>query len=140
MQSNYANSYYIHFKKNVWLTYKELGICKNIKNIQIDKETGQKSLIIEFVDGSKEFLPYDQPLYLAQDSDYMLHSTIENVVVCLKEELLHKKISKKKLAQKLHISEQQIQKLLNPHVLNKNLKQLYQLADFLKLKIQIKVA
>lgn len=126
--------------KIVTLPYKSLGIQKNIKNITIDKETNKKTLILEFIDDTKEFLPYDQPLYIVQDPEYMLQNHIEQLIASIKEQLYCRKISKKYLARHLNISEYQIQNLLNPYRLNKNLQHLYQLAHFLGLEMQFKIA
>ena len=48
-----------------------------------------------------------------------------------------KKISKKYLARQLKTSDNQIQRLLNPNILNKNLIQLYKLAYLLNLEFEV---
>ena len=117
--------------------YKDLGINKKIEDIRIDKETGQKSLIIKFTDGKYDFLPYDQPLHIIGDPEYILQNHIENIIAQIKTELSQKKISIKHLAKQLNISDHQMQQLLNPNRLNKNLKQLYKLAHFLGLEFEM---
>ncbi|MGR3319559.1 MAG: helix-turn-helix domain-containing protein, partial [Candidatus Anammoxibacter sp.] len=48
-----------------------------------------------------------------------------------------KKISKKFLARQLVTSDNQIQRLLNPNIPNKNLTQLYKIASILKLEFEL---
>ena len=128
--------------KSVNIHFGSLGINQNIKKVWIDKETKGKSIGIDFVDGTTDYLPYDQPLHIMKDSEYMLQNHIENIISQIKEELLKKKISKKYLARQLGTSDNQIQRLLNPNILNKNLSQLYKLSALLGLEfsIQIKAA
>ena len=123
--------------KSIVIHYGSLGISKNIKNIQIDRETGNKSLIIEFVDGKIDYLPYDQPLHIVGDPEYILQNHVENIIAQIKEVLARKKISKKYLARQLKTSDNQIQRLLNPNILNKNLVQLYKLAYLLGLEFEV---
>ena len=128
--------------KSVTIHYGSLGISKNIEKISIDKETRGKSLEIEFLDGTFDYLPYDQPLHIAKDPEYILQNHIENIIAEIKEKLIEKKISKKYLARQLDTSDNQIQRLLNPQILNKNLTQLYKLASLvgLEFEMQLKVA
>ena len=123
--------------KSIIVHYGLLGISKNIKNIEIDKETGKKSLAIEYLDGTFDFLPYDQPFYVVRDPEYMLQNHIENIIAEIKEVLSQKKISKKFLARQLKTSDNQIQRLLNPNILNKNLTQLYKLAHLISFEFHI---
>lgn len=123
--------------KTIVIHYSSLGIRKNIKDIQIDRETGNKSLIIEFINGEIDYLPYDQPLHIIGDPEYILQNHIENIIAQIKEVLSRKKISKKYLARQLKTSDNQIQRLLNPNILNKNLVQLYKLAYLLSLEFEV---
>ena len=142
--SNKKKEIYIIYtsgKKTV-IHYSSLGILHNIKNIQVDKETSGKSLKIDFINDETDYLPYDQPLFLTKDPEYMLYNHIENVISQINEEIKRKKMSKKHLARQLKTSDNQIQRLLNPNILNKNLPQLYKLASLLDLefKVSVKVA
>jgi ribosome-binding protein aMBF1 (putative translation factor) len=85
----------------------------------------------------KNSVPYDQPLAIVKDPEFMLQNHIENVIAQIKEELARKKVSKKYLARQLETSDNQIQRLLNPNILNKNLTQLYKLASLLELQFEI---
>lgn len=123
--------------KKVVIHYGSIGLSKNIKDLWVDKETGFKSLGIEFLDGEIEYMPYDQPLAIVKDPEFMLQNQIENIIAQINEELTKKKISKKYLARQLETSDNQIQRLLNPSIINKNLTQLYKLASLLELQFEI---
>lgn len=123
--------------KKVTIHYGSLGILSNISEVWVDKETAGKSLGIEFLDGEIDYMPYDQPLAIIKDPEFMLQNHIENVIARIKEELTRKKVSKKYLARQLGTSDNQIQRLLNPNILNKNLIQLYKLASLLGLQFEI---
>lgn len=123
--------------KKVSLHYGSIGIKQNIKEVWIDKETRGKALGIRLGDGSLEYMPYDQPLAVSGDPDFALRNHIERVTAKIKEEIEKNKISKKYLAQQLRTSDNQVQRLLNPDILNKNLAQLYKMASLLGLKFEI---
>lgn len=124
-----GKTYYIH--------YSSLSIKQNIKDIWIDKETRGQSLGIQLADNSIDYMPYDQPLAITQDSDYILQNQIEVMISQIKDVLKKKKVSKKYLARQLNTSDNQIQRLLNPKILNKNLTQLYKMAALLGLQLEL---
>ena len=121
------------------LHYGQLGIDKHLVRAWVDQETKGKSVGFEFEDGSTDFMPYDQPLVLNKDPEYMLQDQIEHLVLALNETIRKKGISKKYIAKKLKTSENQIFRLLNPAILNKNLGQLYQIAFILNKQIEIEL-
>lgn len=125
--------------KNVSLHYGSLGISKNISHVWVDQETRGKSIGIEYLDGSKDFMPYDQPLAIIKDPEYLLQEHIEHLIAHIKEVINKKKISKRYLAQQLKTSDNQIQRLLDPSILNKNLSQLYKIASLLGLAFEIEL-
>jgi hypothetical protein len=123
--------------KTIAIHYGSLGISKNVSDVWVDKETGNRSLGIEFVDGKVDYMPYDQPLAIAKDPEFMLQNHIEHVTAQIREELAKRKISKKYLARQLGTSDNQIQRLLSPKILNKNLTQLYKLVSLLDLQFEL---
>jgi hypothetical protein len=125
--------------KSTSISYGSLGIGKNIKKVWIDKETSGQSVGIEFLDGSTDYLPYDQPLFIAKDPEYLLQIQIELLIAEITAAIKSKKISKRYLAEKLNTSDNQVQRLLNPRILNKNLAQLYKIASLLNLEIYMSV-
>ena len=58
--------------KKVVVHYGSLGITDLVKHIQVDKETSGRTLKIEFANGKMDYMPYDQPLFLVKDPEYML--------------------------------------------------------------------
>ncbi len=125
--------------KEATVHYGSIGIGKNIEKVWIDKETKNMTLGLKFADGTADYMPSDQPLFLTQDPEYVLQNQIENTVARINEELLRKKISKKYLARCLKTSDNQIQRLLNPALPNKNLTQLCKVSSLLGLRLEIGV-
>lgn len=68
-----------------------LGIKQNIKKVWIDKETRGKSIGIILADGTTDYMPYDQPLAIIKDPEYMLQNHIEHIIAQIKEVLEKKK-------------------------------------------------
>ena len=115
-----------------------LGIeGKKIASVRIDKETGNKSAVLAFDDGDVDYLPYDQPLHIVKDPDYLLQEQVELVIAQIKAEIRKKRISKKYLARQLNTSDNQIQRLLDPAIPNKNLSQLYRLASLIGMEARL---
>lgn len=123
--------------KELMVHYSQLGIKSNIRESWIDQETNGQSVGVKFEDDTVDFIPYDQPLALAKDPDFLLQNQIEILTARIKEAIRERKISKRYLAEQLATSDNQIQRLLNPKILNKNLSQLYQIAALLGLELQI---
>ena len=125
--------------KQAMIHFGSVGINKLLKEIKVDWETNGKSLKLIFVDGSEDYLPYDQPLVITKDPEILLQIHIERVTAKIKEAIAKKKISKRFLAEKLATSDNQVQRLLNPEILNKNLSQLYKIADLVGLEFEVHV-
>ena len=122
--------------KIINLHFGQLGIRKNIIRVWIDKETGGRSIGFELSDGSVDFMPYDQPLAVVRDPEFLLQTHIEIMTARIKEEIRKQGVSKRYLAEKLATSDNQVQRLLNPEILNKNLEQLYRIAALLGLQFE----
>lgn len=125
--------------KKITLHYGQIKIAQNIERIWVDKETRALSVGIELKDGTIEYMPYDQPLDLAKDPEYLLKNHIEIITAKIKSELNRQRISKRFLAHHLKTSDNQIQRLLNPKIANKNLIQLYLIASLLGLEFNIQL-
>lgn len=133
IEIEYANG------KTLILHYGSLAIDRNISQMWIDEETRGKTLVIEYQDGLVDYIPYDQPLALVKDPEYMLQNQIEHLIAEIKERLKAKGISKKFLARQLGTSDNQIHRLLNPRIVNKNLSQLYHLCALIGLEFELKL-
>ncbi|QMU56601.1 MAG: hypothetical protein GKS04_05650 [Candidatus Mycalebacterium zealandia] len=125
--------------KEATVHYGSLGISKGIQEVWVDKETGNRSLGMRFEDGTADYMPSDQPLFLIKDPEYMLQDHIEHIIARINKELSRKKVSKKHLARCLKTSDNQIQRLLNPALVNKNLSQIYKVASLLNLRFEMSV-
>lgn len=122
--------------KEAEIHYGQLGIRRRIAEVWVDRETRGRSVGIRFADGSEDYLPWDQPLALAKDPEYMLRDQMEHVVARIREALARKRISKRYLAVQLGTSDNQVQRLLDPSILNKNLGQLWRLATLAGLEFE----
>src|SRR5256885_1729897 len=80
--------------KVIHVHYGQLGIRRNLESVWVDRETRGRSVGIRFTDGEEDFVPYDQPLALAQDPEYLLRTQIERLTAHLNEALKAKRISK----------------------------------------------
>ncbi len=58
------------------LHYKQLRIHKPIRKAWIDKETKGQSIGFDFLDGTTDYMPYDQPLAIMGDPDFLLQNQI----------------------------------------------------------------
>lgn len=126
-------------KKIVTLHYGQLGLKKNILSARIDPESKGLALALGFQDGKKEYIPYDIPLILSQDPDYLFQTEIEELIADIKIKMQDKKISKKYLARQLQTSDIQIERLLNPKTSKKNFQQLNKIAHILGMNLSIKM-
>jgi hypothetical protein len=125
--------------KHASIHFGSVGIKKLIKEVKVDWETNGKSLKITFEDDSIDYLPYDQPLVIVRDPEYLLQIHIERITAKIKEAIAKKKISKRFIAERLGTSDNQVQRLLNPDILNKNFSQLYKIADLVGLEFEVSV-
>ena len=125
--------------KRAAIHFGTIGIKKLIKEIKVDWETNGKSLKILFEDESVDYLPYDQPLVIVRDPEVLLQIHIERIIAKIKDAILKKKISKRYIAERLETSDNQVQRLLNPAILNKNLTQLYRIADLVGLEFDVHI-
>lgn len=125
--------------KQAVLHYSDLGIRSNLVEVWIDKETKGYSLGLKEENGRVDYMPYDQPLLLTKDPESVLQVQIEYLIARIKKRLEEKKMSKRYLAEQLHTSDNQVQRLLNPSLLNKNLPQLYQIAALVGLEMELRL-
>ena len=124
--------------KRIAIHYSALGIKKNIHETWIDKETNGQSVGIRYADNTTDFMPYDQPLAIIKDPEFLLRNQIEILTARVKGAIRTSKISKRYLAEQLHTSDNQIQRLLDPKILNKNLAQLYRIGSLVGLEMEIR--
>lgn len=119
------------------LHYSQIGLNQPLIEAWIDKETKGKSVGLRQRDGIVDYMPYDQPLALVFDPDFMLQNHVEVLIAEIKKAIRKQGISKRYLAGQLGTSDNQVQRLLNPGILNKNLSQLYHMAALLGLDMEL---
>lgn len=119
--------------------YGQLGIKRSIESARPDKETRGRSIVIQYGNGDEDVMPYDQPLAAVRDPEFILRRDLELITAQIRRDVAAKGISLRYLARQLGTSDNQIQRLLNPGILNKNLGQLYKIAMLLGLKVEIKL-
>lgn len=125
--------------KRVEVHYGQLGIHQKIAAAWVDTETGGRAVGLRLEDGTEEHMPYDQPLALTHDPEFLLRTHLERVLAHIHQALSDKHISKRYLARQLGTSDNQIQRLLDPSILNKNLAQLYRIALLLGIELEWRV-
>jgi len=125
--------------KAVHIHFGQIGIAKTVSRMWVDHETNGRAIGIEFADGSIDFIPYDQPLAVAKDPEYLLQHQMEVLTALIRRKLEQKKVSLRFLARELGTSDNQIQRLLNPNILNKNLTQLSKIAVLLGLEVEVRL-
>ena len=76
---------------------------------------------------------------VAKDPEYLLQNQMEVLTALIRRELEQKKVSLRFLARELGTSDNQIQRLLNPNILNKNLTQLSKIAVLLGLEVEVRL-
>lgn len=126
--------------KDIEVHYGQLGIRRKVVAAWVDDETRGRAVGLRLDDGSELHMPYDQPLAVGRDPEYLLRSHLERVIARIRQVLAEKRISKRYLAVQLGTSDNQIQRLLDPNILNKNLGQLYRLADVLGIELEMRVS
>jgi ribosome-binding protein aMBF1 (putative translation factor) len=75
----------------------------------------------------------------ARDPEYMLRTQLERLLARIRQALADKHISERYLAEQLGTSDNQIQRLLYPSILNKNLEQLYRIGLLLGLELEWRI-
>src|SRR3989338_5532633 len=74
----------------VGIHYRSLGIRRNIHRAWVDKETRGKSIGLEFLDGIVDYMPYDQPLAITKNPEFLLQSHIEALIATIKSAIKKK--------------------------------------------------
>lgn len=111
--------------------YSALGIRGKVIEAGPDSETGRHSFYFTLENGRKEFVPFDQPLYIVQNPEYVKEQTLYEVTKQLHEFIKESKVSKRELARRLGTSLSQLSRLLDATNYKKGLSRLIELAAML---------
>ena len=125
--------------QKVTLHFGQLGIQSNLLAAGVDPESKGIAFFYKTETGAEDFVPYDIPLILAKDPDYLFQIEVEELTADIKKKMESKGITKKFLARSLGTSDIQIQRLLNADNPNKNFLQLNKIAHILGLNLSLKL-
>ena len=111
--------------------YSTLGIRSKVIEAAPDTEAGRHSFYFILENGKKEFVPFDQPLHIAQNPEYVKEQTLYEVTKQIHEFIKKSKVSKRELARRLGTSLSQLARLLDTTNYKKELSRLIELAAML---------
>lgn len=111
--------------------YSALGIRGKVVEAAPDKEVGRHSFYFILDDGKKDYVPFDQPLHIAQHPEYVRQQTLYEVTRQLSEFIAREKVPKRELARRLGTSMSQLLRLLDTTNDKKELSRLIELAAML---------
>lgn len=111
--------------------YSALGIRDKVVEAGPDPEVGCHSFYFVLSNGKKDYVPYDQPLHIAQNPEYVRETTLYEITKYLNGVIKKSKVSKRELARRLGTSLSQLARLLDTTNYKKELSRLIELAAIL---------
>ena len=111
--------------------YSALGIRSKVIEAAADAEAGRHSFYFILDNGRKDYVPFDQPLHIAQNPEYLKQRTLYEVTKQLKEFIGREKVSKRELCRRLGTSLSPLARLLDTTNYKKELSRLIELAAML---------
>ena len=111
--------------------YSALGIRGKVIEASPDAEVGRYSFYFILENGKKEFVPFDQPLHIAQNPEYVKQRTLFEITKQLNRFIEREKVPKRELARRLGTSMSQLSRLLDTTNYKKELSRLIELAAML---------
>lgn len=116
--------------------YSALRIRNKVVEAGPDKESGKHSFYFILENGRKEFVPFDQPLHIVQNPEYVKQNTLYEVTKQINEFVEREKVSKRELARRLGTSLSQLSRLLDTSNYEKELSRLIELAAVLNYEFE----
>lgn len=111
--------------------YSALQIRGKVIDAAPNKDVGRHSFYFVLDKGQKHFVPFDQPLHIAQNPEYVKQHTLYEVTKKLNEFIEQEKVPKRELARRLGTSMSQLLRLLDTTNYKKELSRLIELAAML---------
>lgn len=111
--------------------YIAFGIKEKVIDAGPDKEVGNHSFYFVLESGKQDYVPFDQPLYISNNPDYMRQELMFELTMKIQNMIENAGISKRELARSLKTSVTQINRLLDQTNYNKDLSRLIQIASLL---------
>lgn len=111
--------------------FSAIGLNQKVVEAGPDLEAGGHSFFYVLEDGSKDYVPYDQPLHITQHPEYVKEQALYEMTKLINQFIRKEKISKRELARRLHTSPSQLERLLDPTNHKKELSRLIEIAALL---------
>ena len=108
--------------------YSALGIRNKVVEAGPDSEVGGHSFYFVLDNGKKDYVPYDQPLHIVQNPEYVKEQALYEDTRQLNEFIEKAGISKRELARRLGTSMSQLFRLLDAPNYKKELSRLIEIA------------
>lgn len=111
--------------------YSALDIRDKVVEAGPDQEVGRHSFYFILSNGKKDYVPYDQPLHIAQNPEYMKEQTLYKVTKQINHFIKQERVPKRELARRLGTSMSQLARLLDTTNYKKELSRLIEIAAML---------
>ncbi len=111
--------------------YSALGIKEKIVESAPDSEVGGHSLYFITESGVENYVPYDQPLHIVQNPEYVKQQALFEMTKKINGFIKIEKVSKRELARRLNTSMAQLLRLLDTTNYKKELSRLIEIASIL---------
>ncbi len=111
--------------------YSALKIKGRVTAAAADMETGGHSFYFVLESGKKDYVPYDQPLHIAQLPENAKQQALYEMTKTINEFIRKERISKRELARRLNTSLSQLARLLDTTNYKKELSRLIEIAALL---------
>jgi hypothetical protein len=111
--------------------YSALGIHDKVTDAAPDSEAGEHSFYFVLENGKQDYVPYDQPLHIAQVPEYAKEQALYEMTKTINELIRKGKVPKRELARRLNTSMSQLARLLDTTNYKKELSRLIEIAAML---------
>lgn len=111
--------------------YSALKIKGKVTDAAPDAEAGGHSFYFVLEGGKKDYVPYDQPLHIAQVPEFAKQQALYEMTKVVNEFIRKDQISKRELARRLNTSLSQLARLLDTTNYKKELSRLIEIAALL---------
>ena len=111
--------------------YSALCIRDKVIEAGPDPEVGRHSFYFTLNNGKTDYVPYDQPLHIVQNPEYVRENTLYEMTALLNRLIKESKVPKRELARRLGTSLSQLARLLDTTNYKKELSRLIEIAAML---------
>lgn len=116
--------------------YSALGIHGKVTEAGPDSEVGSHAFYFVLENGKKDYVPYDQPLHIVQNPEYVKQQTLFDMTLAINKFIKKEKVSKRELARRLNTSTSQLSRLLDTTNYKKELSRLIEIGAMLDYKFK----